>query len=97
MANKYDPPAMKQAANSMEQELKQFRSAKNAILQTLSSLRGTNFQSSVADAFQRVCKQEAVPAMEDMEALISDFASLFHACAKKYGAAIDNGNANLSG
>ena len=41
-------------------------------------------------------KQEAKPAMEDLEETLTDFVSLLKMCAKKFGSAIDNGNSFLS-
>lgn len=97
MANRYDPAAMKQAAERMEQELKRFRTAKNAVISSVSGIQSTAFDSEVGAAFVRIYRQQAQPEMENMEKLLSDFTDLLRACAKKYADAIDNGNAWLSG
>lgn len=96
MANKYDPPGMKRGAENIERELQTFTQAKDRISTAMDTIRSTAFDDETGRRLVQMYKQEAKPAMEDLEDTLKDFVSLLKMCAKKFGNAIDNGNSFLS-
>ena len=95
MANKYDPPGMKRGAEQIGQELKTFSKAKDDFCAAM-DLLGTTFMDETGVRLIRMYKQEAKPAMEELEQTLTDFVALLKMCATKFGNAIDNGNSYLS-
>lgn len=96
MANKYDPPAMKRGAEEIERELTELSRAKEAIHTAMDSISTTAFRDETGRRLVQMYKNEAKPAMEELEQTLTDFVSLLKMCAKKFGSAIDNGNSFLS-
>lgn len=96
MANKYDPPGMKRGAEEIERELRVFTQAKESISTAMDTMEAADFRDETGRRLVRMYRQEAKPAMEELEQTLNDFVSLLKMCAKKFGSAIDNGNSFLS-
>lgn len=96
MANKYDPPAMKRGAESIEQELQNFIQAKEGICSVMDTIQSTAFRDETGMRLVQMYRQDAKPAMDELEQTLTDFTSLLKVCAGKFGSAIDNGNSFLS-
>lgn len=96
MANTYDPPGMRSGAEQISTELSTFTEAMNDIKNVMSFISPTAFDDETGRSLVRLYQKEAVPSMEQTAQTISQFVTLLLTCARKFGNAIDNGNASLN-